>query len=176
MVCRTEPHQRRRPRRGKTLFLGQISSGSVLHVERLIPWGFTRSSPLRDPVTCENFGAQPPDVRRLFLAALMATRFEPPERQVGQVARRRAEPEDDMTRSVKNRTEVLAGLVERVTAVGGSGENSDGRSNGTTVDSAIVAFPFSLRITALQHRPDMPPASGHHQLSGKTKWWIKSRR
>ena len=32
----------------------------------------------------------------------------------------------------------------------------------------MVAYPFSLRMTALQHRHDMPPASRHHQLSGIT--------
>lgn len=74
--------------------LGQISSGSVLHVERLIPWAFARSSRLRGPVTCENFGAQPPDVRRLFFAALMATRFAPPERQTRAAARQTVELED----------------------------------------------------------------------------------
>jgi hypothetical protein len=30
----------------------------------------------------------------------------------------------------------------------------------------MVAYPFSLRMTALRHRHDMPPTSGHHQLSG----------
>ena len=74
--------------------LGQISSGSALHVERLIPCAFVRSSRLRGPVTCEKFGAQPPDVRRLFLATLMATRFAPPGRQMREAARQTAEPED----------------------------------------------------------------------------------
>jgi hypothetical protein len=35
-----------------------------------------------------------------------------------------------------------------ITSVKGSGENSDGSSNGTTVDLAMVAYPFSLRLTA----------------------------
>ena len=37
---------------------------------------------------------------------------------------------------------------ELQTSVSGSGENSDGSSNGTTVDLAMVAYPFSLRLTA----------------------------
>jgi hypothetical protein len=32
----------------------------------------------------------------------------------------------------------------------------------------MVAYPFSLRMTALRHRHDMPPTSDHHQLSGIT--------
>jgi hypothetical protein len=32
----------------------------------------------------------------------------------------------------------------------------------------MVAYPFSLRMTALRQRHDMPPTSGHHQLSGIT--------
>jgi hypothetical protein len=35
-----------------------------------------------------------------------------------------------------------------ITSVKGSGENSDGSSNGTTVDLAMVAYPLSLRLTA----------------------------
>ena len=54
-----------------------------------------------------------------------------------------------------------------ITAVSGSGENSDGGSNGT-VDSTMAASPFPLSMTALRHRHDMPPTSAHHQLSGIT--------
>lgn len=80
----------------KTLIpvLGQLSSGSVLDVERLIPWVFMRPSRLQGPVTCENFGAQPPDIRRMFLGALMATRFSPPRPHRSGQQRRTAELED----------------------------------------------------------------------------------
>jgi len=41
--------------------------------------------------------------------------------------------------------------------------------NGTTVDLAMAAYPFLFENRRrLQHRHDMPPASGHHQLSAIT--------
>ena len=55
-----------------------------------------------------------------------------------------------------------------ITSVNRSRENFDGSSNGTAVDIAMVAYPFSLRMTARKCRHDMSPALDRHQLLGTT--------
>ncbi|MGF6862911.1 hypothetical protein ABIE69_003502 [Rhodobacteraceae bacterium MBR-64] len=49
-----------------------------------------------------------------------------------------------------------------VTSVSGSGENSDGSSNGTTLDLVMAAYPFLREeLTVREYRHDLGPASVH---------------
>lgn len=60
---------------------GRSRTRATLNVEQYVPRIFARSSRLQGPVSLETFGDQPPEIRRLFTAALMATRGATPDRR-----------------------------------------------------------------------------------------------